>query len=68
MITGDSPRFCLEDRLSKYLEGLTDSAMFLGWFLLMCVSIRGILDDPLVDESLVGLGEVDLSLLKKALF
>lgn len=26
-ITGDSPRFCLEDKLSKYLEGLVESGL-----------------------------------------
>ena len=68
MITGDSPLFCLEDKLSKYLDGLTESAIFLGCVLLMCVSIRGILDDPFMLGSRVGLGELDLSLLKKVLF
>ena len=31
MITGDTPRFCLEDRLSKYREGLVESDLGEGF-------------------------------------
>ena len=64
IITGDSPRFCLEDKLSKYLEGLVESV--LGKYFNRLFSILGILDEDEHSEvSLVGLVDVDLSPLTK---